>query len=169
MRDLMVYANKAMKDLDSLGIEYAKDIEWKVNKRAQKRWGRCIKHIEDDSYTIEINSVLLDERVSTYGLMETIYHELCHSIPDGMCHTGEWLRAVNKINKAFGTNIKRTNSTADKKIDERVRAEQFKYHFRCTNCGKITHKNRQSDFTRHPQFYGCTACGSYKGWEQIKM
>lgn len=171
MRDLMIYANKAMKDLDSLGIEYAKGIKWKVNKRAQKRWGRCTATVINGHlvYTIEINATLLDERVPTDGLMETIYHELCHSIPKGMCHTGKWLEAVTKINRALGTNIKRTNSSADKKIDESVRAEYFKYHFQCKNCGKITHKNRQSDFTRNPQFYGCTTCGSFKGWEQITM
>lgn len=168
MRDLMIYANKAMKDLDSLGIEYAKGIKWKVNSRAQKRWGRCTKKV-DGSYIIEINSVLLDERNPTDGLMETIYHELCHSIPNGMTHKGDWLEAVTKINRALGTNIKRTNSSADKKINETVRAEYFKYHFQCKNCGKIIHKNRQSEFTRHPQFYGCVSCKSYKGWEQIEM
>lgn len=167
MRDLMIYANKAMKDLDSLGIEYAKDIEWKVNKRA-KRWGQCI-HRVDGSYEININVMLLDKRVPTDGLMETIYHELCHSIPNGMCHTGEWLKAVTKVNKVLGTNIKRTSSSEEKKVDNSVSASYNKYHFRCTNCGYIIHKNRQSNFTRNPQSYGCRNCGSSKAWEQIKM
>lgn len=168
MRDLMIYANKAMKDLDSLGINYAKGIKWKVNSRAQKRWGCCTEKV-DGSYIIEINAVLLDERVPTEGLMNTIYHELCHSVPNGMCHSGEWLKAVTKINKAFGTNIKRTNSTEEKGVDNKVTISYYKYHFRCTNCGTITHKNRQSNFTRNPQSYGCRICGSNKGWEQIKM
>lgn len=168
MRDLMVYANKAMKDLDSLGIEYAKCIKWKVNKRALATWGECKLHL-DGSYEININIILLDERVPTDRLMDTIYHELCHSIPDGMCHTGEWLKAVNKINKAFGTNIKRTNSSEEKGVDNKVSASYYKYHFRCTNCGTITHKNRQSNFTRNPHSYSCRVCGSNKGWEQIKM
>lgn len=171
MRDLMIYANKAMKDLDSLGIEYAKCIKWKVNKRAQKRWGRCTATVVNGhlQYIIEINVMLLDERVPTDGLMETIYHELCHSIPKGMCHSGEWLNAVTKINRALGTNIKRTNSIEEKGVDDKVTINYYKYHFRCTNCGTITHKNRQSDFTRNPHSYGCRVCGSNKGWEQITM
>lgn len=113
MRDLIEYACKAMEMLDSIGVQYGNIIDFTVNTRAQKRWGQCRK--VPGGYTININAVLLDERNSEDGLMNTILHELAHSVDGCMNHGTNWKAVANHIHNALGYNIKRTDSAEEKR------------------------------------------------------
>ena len=84
MRDLTAYAIECMNELDNIGIEYGNIIEFTVNTRAKKRWGQC--RAVPGGYSINISSVLLDERNDEKGLKETIHHELLHSCKGCMNH-----------------------------------------------------------------------------------
>ena len=159
MRDLIEYACKAMDMLDSIGVRYGNIIDFTVNTTAKKRWGQCRK--VPGGYEININAVLLDERNSEDGLMNTILHELAHSVDGCMNHGANWKAVANKIFIDLGYNIKRTDSAEDKGVIESTRKIEYKYQFRCKGCGKIVGRCRASRFTYNYQCYRCGYCGGH--------
>lgn len=114
MRDLYKVFVDCKNKLDALDIPYGKVAEITINRRAKKRWGQC--RLIDGKYYINISEVLLREENSIRGLEETIIHELIHTCEGCMNHGPVWKAYVETVNKAFGYNIKRTNSPYDKGI-----------------------------------------------------
>lgn len=165
MRDLIAYGVKCMEMLDKIGIEYGNIIEMVPNTRARKRWGQ-IKAIPG-GYSININSALLDERNDDKGLINTILHELLHSVKGCMNHGENWKRQADKVYRAYGIEIKRTSSAEEKGVAEETRIpykprridHSIKYMFECTCCGQMIKRERASKFTKNPGNYKCAICG----------
>ena len=156
MRDVEIYALDCMDKLDQIGIEYGNILEVTVNTRAKNRWGQCKK--VPGGYTININSALLDERNEEAGLINTMFHELLHSCRNCMNHGAEWKRLANKVYQAYGYNIKRTSSAADKGVELETRNITYKYTMKCTCCGQIIQKQRMCDFVKNTWRYQCGIC-----------
>lgn len=155
MRDLKTYAIECMKELNDIGIQYGNIVEFTVNTRAKKIWGQC-KAIPG-GYSISINNVLLDERNDEKGLKETIHHELLHSCKDCMNHGDNWKRLAQKVNIAYGYNIKRTNSAADKGVLEETEPP-IKHRVVCLDCGHVYKRTRASKLITHTDHYRCGYC-----------
>lgn len=154
--------NECIEEMNVLDVPFGKITEVTVNYRAKSRWGQCKK--TGDIYTINISSILLEDATPDKGLKETIIHEIIHTCPKCMCHTGEWKRWVDLVNDCYGYAIKRTNSAADKGVDEdaylerRTAGVKIKYRFRCDKCGAEINRARESRFTRHYEMYRCAKC-----------
>ena len=157
MLDLQEIALECMEELDAIGIEYGNIIEFEINTRAQRRWGQC-KAIPG-GYSINISIRLLQDEKARKGLKETILHELAHSCKGCMNHGTEWKRIVAKINKAYGYNIKRTNSAEDKQV-ESLPIEAYRHKVVCCGCGKEVYKMRECSITQYPQLWKCGRCGN---------
>ena len=155
MRDLDKYALECMEMLDNLGITYGNIREFSINTRAMRRWGQCCKH--PNGYYININIDLLKEGNSEVGLKETILHELLHSCPDCHGHGERWQYYANKINKAYGYNIKRTNSAEEKGVVER-RIIETKYQVQCPTCMYVWNFQRKCDTVSRPSAHRCGKC-----------
>ena len=164
MRDLTEYVCKAMDMLDAIGVQYGNIIDVIVNYRAHRRWGQC--SVVPGGYTIEISSVLLDERNDETGLMNTILHELIHSVKGCMNHGAKWKAIAAKVKAAYGYNIKRTSNAAEKGVDEATRPIEYKYIFKCKGCGCTVRRERASKFVQYYQHYHCAVCGG--AFERIK-
>jgi len=160
MRDLTEYAIRSMEYLDNIGIEYGNIIDFTVNTRARNRWGQC--RAVPGGYTININASLLDERNDENGLINTIIHELLHSCKGCMNHGENWKRLAARVYQAYGFNIKRTNSAAEKGVKEETRPEKpVKHKFVCEGCGQVITRQRESDFTKRYDKYTCGRCHSH--------
>ena len=179
MRDLMKYAEFCMELLDNINVPYTKPFSWTVNKRATRRWGRCRKSGYYGDYSIDISSILLDERASENDLIETILHELIHTCPSCMNHGYEWKHWGDKVTKAYGYEILRT-----KKGDENSAALMLEkkksnanYVCVCEKCGHEFYYNKWCKVTANPSSYTHSNCGghlklktskktvySYSGW-----
>lgn len=157
MRNLDDYAIQCMEELDAISIEYGNIIEVVANTRAKKRWGQC-KAIPG-GYSININAILLDERNDEQGLKETIIHELLHSCKDCMNHGSKWNYLAQKVNSAYGYNIKRINSAAEKGVSEETRPYMEKYTVKCNKCGYIYTRARKTKLIQYPEHYRCGCCG----------
>lgn len=135
-RRLKRFFEDACDILDNLNIEYGPIGDVTVNSRAKTRWGQCCYSKFEDIYNIEISSRLLQQNVSYTAVMDTVIHELLHCHEDRMCHTGEWKRCADLVNKYFGYNIKRTADAAEKDI-ENERISMAKYIITCNSCGHV--------------------------------
>lgn len=159
MRNLQIYAEEGMHILDDLNIPYNKSVRFVVNTKAKKRWGQCKPVI--GGYEININKILLDERNSADGLMDTIVHELLHTC-HGCCNHGpQWKRYADIVNRAYGYRIKRTSSADDKGVVAGVqeRTRVVKHKLVCTKCGQEVLRSRTSKFVMNPEMYSCGICG----------
>ena len=108
----------------------------------------------------------------------TVMHELLHSCDNAMEHKHEWLRLANKVNQAYGYNIKRCTSASEKMTDEQIKrynkpVEHTKtYICRCNECGKvIAQYHRRSKFIQAIDkdgakgwYHGKTKCGRIDGF-----
>lgn len=158
MKNLIELANECMAELDAIDIEYAKNIIWQVNTRAKRRWGLC-KHNPDGTYTISISSRLLADNVDNDGAKNTIIHELLHSVKGCMNHKAEWKYQADKVNRAYGYNIKRCSSSEEKGVERIEIPREIKYQFKCKECGKVYSRTRASRFTKNWERYRCGVCG----------
>lgn len=159
MRNLQIYAEEGMHILDNLNIPYNKSVRFVVNIRAQKRWGQC-KQVSG-GYEININKILLDERNSADGLMNTIIHELLHTCPGCYNHGPQWKRYADMVNNAYGYSIKRTSSADEKGVATGVqeRKRVAKHKLVCTKCGQEILRSRTSKFVMNFELYRCGICG----------
>lgn len=162
MRNLMDYAAECMSELDEIGIEYGNIVEFKVNTRAKKRWGQA-KSIPG-GYSINISSVLLDERNDVEGLKNTIIHEILHTCKGCQNHGENWKRLAAKVNRAYGYNIKRCSSADEKGVLEEtrppkpVRTTNTNYVVKCDKCGHVYTRTKMSKLIQHPENYRCGCC-----------
>ena len=154
MRDLISYARQCENMLDRLKIKYAQNITYTVNARATSRLGLCKK--QNDRYTVEISSLLLDEHTAELALIETILHEQLHTCYGCMKHTGRWKQLAEKVNTAYGLNVKRA---ADEESIPGDLLPKPKYVIKCKGCGAELHRRKLSPLVKNPSRYRCGKCG----------
>lgn len=158
MKDLMAIASECMVMLDDLNIEYGNITKWEVNTRAKNRWGQCRK-LPNGDFSINISSVLLEDDVDIQSVETTVLHELLHSVKGVKGHGPEWKRLADKVNKAYGYNIKRCTSSEEKGIAPiQTTPKTVKHKFVCTDCGQTIERLKESKFTKDYNKYRCGVC-----------
>ncbi len=157
MKDFNRLIRECESELDALAFDYG-DIEWSINTRAKKRWGQC-KTIGSHKYSISIARILLEDDVDDIATKTTMIHEMLHAVDKNKNgHKGNWLRLANTVRNAYGYDIKRTSTTAEKGIVQPAEEPNYKYIYVCLGCGSVVRKIRRSNFTEHPNRYICPEC-----------
>lgn len=64
-----------------------------------------VKRYNEYDYYIEISGHILNN--SEKSLRNTLIHELLHTVPNGMCHTGEWKKWAKYVSDKTEYKIKR--------------------------------------------------------------
>ncbi len=158
MKNLVEIYARCTNMLDDIGIEYGTIFNVTINTRAKRRWGLCHK-IADGIFKIEISSRLMEDDIDMKQVEDTLIHELLHTCKGCMNHGAEWKKLADKVNRAYGYNIKRTASYAEVGISESERESFAKHKFTCCRCGKSILRQRESKFTKNWQRYHCGICG----------
>ncbi len=155
MKDLMKYVALCRRDLDFLRIPYGTVSKWEINTRAKRRWGQC-KQIAKGEYIISISHRLLEDAADEQALKDTIVHELLHTVPGCMNHTGKWKQLAERVNRACaGYHIQRVTSETEKGLEHL----EYRYILQCTQCGAMAFRCRAGSFVKHPERYRCALCG----------
>lgn len=154
---LMVNANKllekGLKQVSAAGIQTGNiDPEIIINSRAKKRLGLCRKVLGKYDYQIEINSLLLE--LNEEKAMNTMVHEILHTVKGCMNHGSTWARHANTMSIKYGYDISRTSSYEKLGIE----APEAKFTVKCKGCGIETHRNRKSKLITHTSLYRCGYC-----------
>ena len=138
----------------------------RINKRAKKRFGRCTA--VNGRYVIELSEMLLE--APEKSCRQTIAHELIHTCPGCMNHGRLFKKYAGMMNRAYGYDIKRTNSCSEMGVeapldDEMRHSQEARYILLCESCGKRIGRMRMSKAVAKPFMYRC-ACGG--GLKRIK-
>lgn len=159
MKDLIKIIDKCKLQLDSIGIKYGNVRNVTVNTRAKCRWGEC-KKIASSVFDINISNVLLDDDVDEQILMNTVMHELLHTVPGCLKHTGKWKTLADFVNKQLPFyNIKRTMSYDEAGISHNLKEPVYRYFLQCENCGIVIKRQRKSRVISEYKKYRCSKCG----------
>lgn len=134
-------------------IKIGKIIDIKINTRAKKRWGLCSHSL--NGFTIEISSSLLQDNVSREALMNTLMHEVLHTVDGCMNHGKQWKYYAGIINLKYGLNIKASTTAAEKKIEDN---DSYNYIIACPKCGYQWKYIRMSQCVKHPERFSHTGC-----------
>lgn len=157
MRDLNKIAYECIDELNSIGIQHGKILRFEINTRAQKRWGQCRK--TPYGFTINISYRLLGDDVDIMALKNTIMHEILHTCNGCLNHGSEWKRQADRVNRAYGYNIKRCTSAEEKGLEMVQTTKLIKHQFVCERCGQVIRRQKESNFTKNYQYYTCGICG----------
>jgi predicted SprT family Zn-dependent metalloprotease len=127
-----------------------------LNTRAKKRWGQC-RRLPNGNCEININADLVEQ--STDGTLNTIIHELLHTLKDTKGHDSNWNRYARIINNKYGIDIKRTSSADEKGVKRNITKVEYKYILQCNHCNQKIKRQKKSKIVNHPEWFKCGLCG----------
>lgn len=127
-----------------------------INTRAARRFGLCSQKRNGSQmqydFVIELNHMLLtvDEKYA----METVVHEILHTVEGCMNHGPKWKKAAAIMNEKYGYNVKTSSSYSERGLE----APKGKYEVRCASCKNSYYKNRMCNLIKYPKRFICS-CG----------
>lgn len=130
-----------------------------LNTRAKRRWGQCAKR-PDGNFEININAGLVEQ--SEAGALNTVIHELLHTLNGGIGHNKQWQEYASIINNAYNINVKRTSTAEEKGVERTITRQEYKYILECNKCDQLFKRTRMSTLVNHPEHYKCSCGGSIK-------
>lgn len=158
MKDLLKLADQCRNDLLSVGIRCGNVRSLSVNSRAKARWGLC-KRIARNTFEIQIAESLLQDHVTDQAAKDTIAHELLHTVPGCLSHTGKWKQLADRVNRLLPQyQIKVKSSFEEKGLEDNRPVRECRYILKCQKCGREIHRQKKSMVVEHPEHYRCT-CG----------
>lgn len=155
---------ECIEELGSIGIQFEnKEINVKVSKRNNKRYGCCkpaepdeiykrierkgfryiIKYENFNKYTIEISPWVMN--LNEEIIKNTIIHELIHCMPYCTNHGEEFKKCARIINDKLGYEISRTGNKEEdfqKSNLEYKENNDYKYKIQCKECGQVYYRKR---------------------------
>ena len=148
--------NEAMK----LKIPFSPNIDphIQVNTRAKRRFGMCTK--TKDGFSIELSAVLLD--VPEISCRQVLAHELIHTCRGCYNHGKLFHKYAEKMNAAYGYEIKSTNTPEELGIKDTSAEKPPKYIIVCTKCGYQYLRSRTCPLVENPSRYLCRCGGKLK-------
>ena len=107
-----------------LGVPISESICPEVTLTGSRcNYGRCcrkgsLKKYNDYDFYIEISGHTLEN--TEKSLRNTLIHELLHTVPEGLCHTGEWKKWAKYVSAKTGYNIQRLDGDETQEDQERL-------------------------------------------------
>ena len=127
-----------------------------INGRPRKRFGCC--HFKDGKFLVEISEFILD--CPENKIREVLAHELLHTCEGCRNHGIHWKVYAQRMNNAYGYDIKRATSFEDMGIhrEEAPSQSNVKYIIKCSKCGKEYPRQRFTCVMKKIKAYRCQ-CG----------
>lgn len=148
--------SEVISEARELNIPVSNNIKGKVriNGRPKKRFGCCRR--KENTYVIEISEFVLEcpEKI----IRGVIAHEVLHTCNECYEHGKKWREYSERMNQAYGYNIKRVSSFEEMGLPERKNHPDIKYIIKCKKCGKEYPRQRFTCVMKKINAYRC-ACG----------
>ena len=129
---------------------YPVDMELKFAKSVRKFGFCCVDHLKETS-TIHLTDTLL--LLDDDSILNTLIHELLHTLPNCQDHGSQWKAYSKEIYKMTGIEISRLSELP-------IPASQlnYKYLIKCSQCGKEYGFGRTTKVLNNLSGYNCH-CG----------
>lgn len=124
-----------------------------VNRRAKTRFGCC--RTIPQGYVIEVSQLLLQAQDG--AILQVLAHEVLHTCPGCANHGPRWRGWAERMNRAYGYQIRRTDSFQSLGLEDR---RPVRYLVVCLRCGRSLPRMKRSPLVDHPQRYRCPCGGA---------
>ena len=162
MKNIKILINRAINELKSVNITAGNIIDYEIAPAQRKYWGQCKR--TPNGYIIRINALLLDESISDKITMDTVMHEVIHTVNECFNHGKVFKKIAALVNNKYGYNIKRISSATEMGFSEQSVIETYKYSVTCKCCGETSYYNRKSkvinSILNNEGRYICSKCKS---------
>ena len=149
----------------SSGVRPGTILSVSVNARFTARYGSCKRVYEDGrtkGFAIEIAAFVLEDAIPKNAVLETIIHEILHSVPGCFNHGEKWKEMAARVMAWYPSLvIARTTKREHfglQEENELTKTMPERYLLRCTSCGKEFPRKTKSKIIRAPWRYRCP-CG----------
>ena len=143
---------KCINTLHDIGVPISVNTTLKIERhtlnKSQKtsKGGLTTRKNDGNEYII---TIYLYGNETLDDIINVLYHELLHTIPGGMSHTGEWKAWADVLNRRLNVNIQRVrNAFSEEEYDNLKNNPRYKYSITCPKCGKEWHFTRETNAIR---------------------
>ena len=146
---------EAKEMLTALSIQLG-EFEIEPSTRMKKYYGLCkyLNILEDGTKQCRIT--ITDDLVKPEfkdELLNTIIHEMLHTVSDAVGHGKRWKEYAQMVYDAYGIRIRRTD---DKEHCRNLK--DYRFYLTCSNCFFIWKYNRSTRAVRYPDKCTCPYC-----------
>ena len=121
--------------------------------------GQC-RVVARDLFDISISAMLLADDVDDRLTLNTIMHELLHTVPSCLNHNGRWKVYAEFVNRRLPQyDIKRVAKESETGIVVERKAPVYRYILRCTKCGQENRRQKETKVVVNYKRYRCGKCG----------
>ena len=167
---LETLSKKAMRQLDAIGVDYMAPVDWKLSN-ATSSFGttRRVRNVVTGKleFHIRISRMTLDESVPDDRAMDTIIHELIHTVPGCFNHGEEFKKMATLVNDCYACyNISRTSTYEEagltKEAVSKYKKPQKVYFVQCCGCGDVFTYHKETKLVRILATHGNKAKTNYR-------
>lgn len=153
-KELDALLEKAIAQVAEAGLKPGRIERTVYLTRAKKTYGKCSS--TPDGFTIHISKFFKDNVLKE--VMQTLVHEVLHTLDGCMNHGPQWRSAAEIMNTKYGYEISRCNSMEMANLTEEDKKAEKKYVIECQSCGALIYRERKSKLVTETHFYTCK-CG----------
>lgn len=163
LQSVMAVCEKELRDIN---VPIRKVEKITFNDRITSTIGRCAHGSKKNTFKIEITSKMkgFDEKGGEYlkALKEVIIHELIHTCDGAFNHGYLFKHYAFSANCHYGYNIQRTSDYRHLGVgkSEEDRKKAVRFAVRCTQCGALIERTRETKVIMHPERYRCRCGGA---------
>lgn len=163
LQSVMAVCEKELRDIN---VPIRKVEKITFNDRITSTIGRCAHGSKKNTFKIEITSKMkgFDEKGGEYlkALKEVIIHELIHTCDGAFNHGYLFKHYAFSANCHYGYNIQRLADYKHLGVGktDAERKKEIKYAVKCTRCGALFERTRETKIIKYPERYHCRCGGA---------
>lgn len=154
-KDLNALLAKAISEVKAAGLKPGEIDETVYLTRAKKTYGKC--EAIPGGFAISLSKFFKDNPVEE--VMQTLVHEVLHTIPGCMNHARSWKEAAAVVNSVYGYDVSRLSSMEMANLTAADVQVQRRYTIVCFDCATELYRERKSKLITHTHNYSCGRCG----------
>ena len=130
MKDINEYYARCRKMLEDIGVPVGNVVELRVST-LRSSTSQCVIYPDTYECMIRMDRRMLNNKTNESDVIDTMLHELIHTIPGCLEHKGMWAEYARQTDEYYGTHVL---SCYDRFVFEHPEMPVVAV-FRCTDCG----------------------------------
>ena len=161
--ELKNYTDEVRHMFEQVGLsnKLPTDLTIKLNSRLKSAIGKCKRR--GNQYIIEFSTSYFKGYVDKSmhrEILNTLAHEFCHALPDGMNHGNQWKRYASIVDRKYNLGIQRLaeNDPVIEEMNQKIK--ETKIQLTCLSCGNKFYITKKHGYFKNPQNYHCKCGGN---------
>ena len=135
------------------------DLTIKLNNRLKVAIGKCKRR--GNKYTVEFSTTHFKgyvEKGMHKEILNTLAHEFCHALPNGMNHGYQWKSYAGIVDRKYKLGIQRLAETDPVIKEMNQKIKESRTELTCMSCGNKFYITSKHGYFKNPSNYHCN-CG----------